>query len=213
MTAMPKSPREELRELTEERILDALLQLGVGEGGFIDPSVITYARIAELAGVSERTVYRFFPSKEAFEQAMMAKERVAGGVPLPQTADALGAYVEQATRALGEKVPGPVSSAGFGAPENIAGWNEVKRERLTHVQDLVGSELPDDLDEDSKRAVGAVIRTLVSMRTVIATAGDWGMSIEEAGRAHAWAIEVLVRAIQEGDNLPWPTTRAPSSRS
>src|SRR5689334_14152967 len=78
--------RDHYREETRRRILDAaIVELSVS-----DLDGLTMAGVANHAGVTERTVYRHFPSRDALIAAvwprMQARVRSTG---FPHTADAL----------------------------------------------------------------------------------------------------------------------------
>ncbi len=188
--------------------MDAFLQLAVGEAGIIDPSVITYARIAELAGVSERTAYRFFPTKGDFERMLMERRLLASGRAIPEKAGDFAGYLDAVTRELAERVPQPVAVAGLGGMVEADRWAEYRGDRVARVEAAVAAVLPEGVEEGDRKAIAAVIRTLMSLRTVVATASEWGMTVDEAGAAHAWAVDLLVRTMQQGENTPWPSTRS-----
>lgn len=204
MASKKPTPREELRDLTTKRILDAFLKLAVGEAGLLDPSSITYRRIADLAGVSERTVYRFFPAKEEFERASIESGLVFTSDIVPERAADLTEYLRRVTSELAGKVPGPVVRNRAGESAEMESFGKLRAQRGERIARALGDVLPADLDDADRRAVIAVVRTLASLGTVIATASDWEMSMEEAGRAHAWAVDVIIKAIEEGNGGPWP---------
>src|SRR5688572_9549807 len=64
--------RREHAELTRQRIIEALMDLLVEER----PSTISIPAVAKRAGVSVRTVYHHFPTKEALFDAMPDAARV-----------------------------------------------------------------------------------------------------------------------------------------
>ncbi len=66
-------------------------------GGAIDPERLTYARIAEIAGVSERTVYRFFPQARR-------RPPIGLGHDEPTTLDGYAAMIEEITRTWSERM-------------------------------------------------------------------------------------------------------------
>lgn len=170
----------------------------------MDPTGITYRRIADLAGVSERTVYRFFPAKEEFQRASIESGLVFSSDLVPERAADLTEYLRRVTSELTEKVPGPVVRNRSGEGAEMESFGKLRAQRGERIARALGDVLPADLDDADRRAVIAVVRTLASLGTVIATASDWAMSMEEAGRAHAWALDVIIKAIEEGSGGPWP---------
>src|SRR5829696_6621765 len=70
--------RERRRLAARQALLDAYVELTV-EGG---PEAVTFARLAERADVSERTVFRHFASRaeldEAFDQLLLERMEFPG---------------------------------------------------------------------------------------------------------------------------------------
>ena len=98
------SLRQEQRSVARSRVLAACVELAVRHGGFSHPERFTYARIAELAGVSERTVYRLFPTKAELVRAYIEDRSLTGGRPVPTDSpdptptDGSGAEADRAER-------------------------------------------------------------------------------------------------------------------
>src|SRR6516162_1493556 len=86
--------RAEQQELTRQRILESVVE----ELEARPAEELSFPSIAERARVSERTVYRHFPTKEALLDAFW-QWWIAGrfGVPsdIPVSADELPAYLER----------------------------------------------------------------------------------------------------------------------
>ena len=73
-TASPNiAPRPDGRRVRGERNKDAVVEalLSLYEAGDVEPSM---ARVAELAGVSERSVFRYFEDKEDLVSAALARQ-------------------------------------------------------------------------------------------------------------------------------------------
>src|ERR1700759_2376408 len=85
-TETQTSLRDHYREETGLRILDAAIaELGAGE-----LEALTMASVAARAGVTERTVFRHFPSREALIAAVWPRMQArVGSVGFPPTADDL----------------------------------------------------------------------------------------------------------------------------
>jgi TetR/AcrR family transcriptional regulator, regulator of autoinduction and epiphytic fitness len=151
----PEAARRDGRRVRAERtrwaLVDALLAL-LEEG---DPQP-TAARIAERAGVSERSVFQHFPEREGlFEAATLRQgERIADMVSdIPPDApleERLEAYVEQRTAVL--EMVSPVRRAALvveGTSETVtvalqavreAGWAQVRAAFATEVAAAPESE-------------------------------------------------------------------------
>jgi TetR/AcrR family transcriptional regulator, regulator of autoinduction and epiphytic fitness len=155
--ATPGSTRVDGRSARADRthaaLTDALLTL-LDEGD-LKP---TAERIAARAGVSERTLFKHFPDREAlFEGAAQAQaERIAPLIrPLPPPGAPLRARVEAlaAQRALVLDRISPVRRAALllePSSETVAGWLRAVRDgAAVQVEQLFAPELEgcDDRDE------------------------------------------------------------------
>src|ERR687892_439738 len=94
MESRARPLREQQAELTRELILKAVaerLELD-------DPGEISVPEIAAASGVSLRTVYRYFPTRDELltAAAEWINERVFGGMPYVDTLDGLVAHLREA---------------------------------------------------------------------------------------------------------------------
>src|SRR5215210_2985418 len=131
-------------ERTRQALVDALLALL--DEGQLQP---TAERIAERAGVSERSVFQHFADREALYQAVAVQqyERVAPtldpidlSLPLPQRIEA---FVAQRARLL-ETVTPVRRAALLLEPESavVAGWlQSARRQKAKEVERVFRAEL------------------------------------------------------------------------
>lgn len=199
------SLREEQRNATRQRILAACAELALRHGGLADPDKFTFARVAALAGVSERTVYRMFPTKRELSRAFLEEGTLTGGRSVPDNAAGLADFLRDVTREMDASLerpslgavpsPGEDDDASALAAQDRAGRDDA----LHHAV----ADLTHRLDDTETNAVAGVLRHLFSIRGVAETASRWQVSLTDAGEAHAWAIGTLVRALEEGEPQPW----------
>ena len=211
------SVREEQSALTRRRILEACAELALRHGGFDDPEAFTYARVAELAGVSERTVYRAFPTKRELTAAFLDEAVLTGGEDLPAAASDLGAFLRRVSRLWEEAYPaspsGPAdpgstgdSGAAAATADDLAA--DRRRARDVRVEAALASELPATMAPAERRALAGVVRLLLSFRSIVQTSTGFDVPLADAGQAHAWAVDTLIGAIQRGEVAPWASSTA-----
>jgi AcrR family transcriptional regulator len=185
------SPARQARlENTKRDIVDAFIaQLG-------DPgrTALSPAAAARTVGVSIRTVHHYFPDAEAQLAAVAAEVEARlfpQQAPLPQAPGDLPGLVTAVYRAAEGQLPLlralVASSVG----------NQVRaRRRAARLQAIrnVLAGIGADPDETS-RAV-AVVSMLASADAGIVLADQYGLSLEEAGRACAEATRAVVAGLK-----------------
>jgi AcrR family transcriptional regulator len=187
MDAAPKEQRDGRTvraERTRQALVDALLEL-LGEGQ-LQP---TAERIAERAGVSERSLFQHFADREALYQAVALQqyerilptlEPIDVSLPLPERIDA---FVDQRARLL-ETVTPVRRAALLLEPESevVAGWLDgARRQKAREIERAFRAEL-DQVGEPDR---GVLLSALVA-------ASAW--SSWEGLRAHQRLSEERSRA-------------------
>lgn len=181
------SVRQDYKDQTRARILDAAVAL-VREAG---EEPVTIAGVAARAGVTDRTVYRHFDTREALVQSLWKRmqEQVGSTEPFPHTADDLVASPRRQFPQFDdsrELVRASVhSSAGI---EVRLGSNPARQQAML---DCVADALP-HLDERTLRRRAAVAQLIYSADAWDVLGRFWGLDGAEAGEAAAEALEVLL---------------------
>jgi AcrR family transcriptional regulator len=199
MSGDQTSLREQYREETRTRILDAaILELSTTE-----LEELTMADVAARAGVTERTVFRHFASRDALIQAvwprMQARVRSSG---FPKTAEAL---IDTPTKLFPEfdKEEPLVRASAFSA----AG-REVRRaanaERQAAMRAAVRDAFP-DIKEPELTRLAAVAQLIDSAYAWAVMKEHWDLDGTEAGRAASQALAVLLGRRAAG---PAPQTKS-----
>jgi AcrR family transcriptional regulator len=187
--------RREQAERTRERILEAMIdQLGQGRQDF------SAADVAAAAGVSQRTVYQYFPDREAQIDAVTAalEERLAHKVAGPRSLDDVPAFAERLIRlGVSHVREMRVQVAGALASEVRA---RRRRARDRAVALAVGAQCD---DPKAVRLAAAAINVSTSAEISLGLIDRFGIEGEDLIRTHAWIIRTLVEAIKRGD-LPAP---------
>jgi AcrR family transcriptional regulator len=179
---------------TRDRILGAASALVHGFPTW-DWGALTFRAVAERAGVSERTVYRHFPTERELRDAVMRRlEEEAGvsyeGLGLDDLA-AVTALVFSA-RASFAASPTVVDDPTFVAEDRL---------RRDALRDAVAAVTTDWTDVEREMAAGLldVLWNVPSFERLVV---QWGLDAEDATRAIEWAIGLVVGALRAGGPSP-----------
>jgi AcrR family transcriptional regulator len=188
---------------TRERILGALAEV-VLEGGLSDFSV---QGVADRCGISHRTVYRHFPTRESMldglVQQMSDAMEAAGGAAEVETVDDLPGAVARNFAMFTDHEALAKAAVRFSV--GTATENQDRRQRTDAVAVAV-EQL--GLAEDDARLAASVLRHLSSSRTWLLLR-EAGLDASETSAAAAWAVEALVAAIRDGRVPSAATTSEP----
>jgi AcrR family transcriptional regulator len=196
------SLRERHWELTRELILRTVAEL-LEEGA---PSELAVPEVARRSGVSLRTVYRYFPTRDQLLAA--AGEWIAEAFlesELPDSLEAIPAnYAENAARFdEHEKL--------FRAMALTAGGNSVRsRRRQRRLEKLREAlrEVTDGLPEAEARQAFAVFAYLINMLGLVTMRDEAGLGGKEVGAAVAWAVAVLTEDLRRRQQAAGTTERS-----
>lgn len=190
---MAVSLTEARTELVQRRILEGVaVVLGRGEPW-------TFANVAKAAGVPERTLYRYFPTREALLDGIFgwANERLGFHGDFAKDQAGLQALVRRCFPGFDELAP--VVRELLLVPEGRLARLRHKARRQRASLQLVQHEAG-GLRAKEARHVAAVLQLLSQAGTWHALREYWDMNGAEAAEASALAIELLLdgaRARQE----------------
>jgi AcrR family transcriptional regulator len=180
------SLREQQAAVARERMLHAVAEL-LERGGSEE---LTMPEVAELSGVSLRTVYRYFPTREAL---LDAAGRWIGGELLkqgyPRSLDDVADSFERACRDFDER-PGLVRAMALSQVGREARSSR-RRERLDAIRQVLEQEVG-ALPERELRQAEAVLAYLHNMLAYTTLREEQQLSGAEIGEALGWAIRTLV---------------------
>lgn len=187
---------------TRQLILDTFARMVV-EDGLRDVSI---QQVADRAGVSHRTVYRHFASRQELinQLAEWLHERglERGEVTIPIDAAEIPAAIEQNARVFDQ-------DADLIKALVLATWEsgmvaDIQQQRTGAIEQSL-APLTADLAPEHARAVTALIRYLASSRTWLAFRDEFDLTGEESGPVVAWAIQLILDALNN------PTTPDPGA--
>jgi AcrR family transcriptional regulator len=185
-TSARSSLRQRHAEQTRNVILGALTEQLAREG-FSDFDIPSLAR---RAGVSVRTIYRYFQSRDVLLDALAQwiNDQIAP-VPRAVSVDDLAALPEALFPAFDqhEQILRAQSATDQGRALRAKG----RRQHLAMYQEAL-SEVISQLPPDEARAAAAVITYLLGSQAWRTMKEEYGMDGEESGRAVAWAVRTLI---------------------
>jgi AcrR family transcriptional regulator len=189
-TMASASLRDQHAAVTRTRILAAVAEL-LEQG---DAEELTVPAVAAASGVSLRTIYRYYATRE---EMLEAAGRWIGDEllrhPYPATLDEVGDRFEEGAPDFDEH-PGLVRAMALSQlGQRIRGYR--RRERLEAIGGALREELP-DLPEDELRRAEAVLAYLHNILAYTTLREENRLSGEEIGRAIGWAIRALVEDLR-----------------
>ncbi len=181
--------REAQAEATRERVVDAAIEL-LGR----DPTSFTMPAVARAAGVSQPTVYRLFPDKEALTEAARASVRKRAGVD-PSACHSSEELIARQGHSMRKIIAEP--------PEVLAAAAALNSQRLSDEQlqeriDYVMAALAKELRGVPKAARLRVAKLISMLYSSSGAAILWRYQLmnEEGFEAFAWMARTLIKAAQ-----------------
>lgn len=190
---MPSS-RDSLRERQAEQIRSGVLEVVIRQLETRPVDDLSMGDVAEEAGISLRTLYRYFPDKPALLSA--AGQQVVDSLGLPIDIggpEAISASFLDAARRFSDR-----PRLARALVQTTAGRAARSSARTPRTQAVAAALQPltDDLDPDKRRWAAAVIAHLCSLQSWVAIANDTGLDDAEAQLAVAWAIDALITTLK-----------------
>lgn len=190
--------REEQARRTREQILDALVELISDVGA----EELNIKDLATRAGVSERTVYRHFPDRQALRDGLFdsldertnwpdtkSVHSMAEIVPIAASSFRIYDANERSVRALVLMNLDPARTA------------TESRRHVTDMHEIVTDEYP-HLSEDEIAGVSAMVNLLVSSRTWLRFRDAHDLPGGESARFTTWALDLIRRELDAGHQVP-----------
>jgi AcrR family transcriptional regulator len=187
--------RQKAAAATRDRIIDAGTRL-VREFTTWNWDELTFHAVAERAEVSERTVYRHFPTQRHLHDAIMSRLEGDAGI----------AYEEVELDNLAEVTARLFASLGrfaikdsIGTPHGPAfvGAEAKRHDALNRAVSARAPELPDA----QRRALAGLLDVLWSPPTYERLVGAWNLHNEDAVGAVQWLIAKVVAGIDDNERL------------
>lgn len=191
--------REEQAAQTRERVVRAAADL-LSES---DGSDLSMNDVADRAGVSVRTVYRSFATRDELLDAVIGWigdrfNRQVG--PPPATRDDYVENAPQMIRAIFEVEP--LYRALFATAAGRASHRRKQRSRLKEIQRAFETETA-GMDDGQVLRFAAVLHLLSSSQGALFMKDYWGLDADSIGRAVQWTIRTLADAASDEKQRSW----------
>jgi AcrR family transcriptional regulator len=194
--------REQQLALTRTTILDALAA-EITENGLVDLSI---QAVADRAGVTHRTVYNHFPTREALNDAfaehveiLLAKQAVEPANTDVDSWPQIALEAQDVFNLRPEHLRAYVMmTIAMGTPASV--FRNRSKRMAKALQDELG------LDPATAKLVVSAVRMFMSSAGWFLMNAHHGLTSADAGRVSAWAIKTLIDAARNG-NVPLPTTK------
>jgi AcrR family transcriptional regulator len=189
--------RENQVRQTQDLILDALTELLLDRR----PDEITTREIAEAAGVSQPTVYRHFPDRDALLAGLTARigetgsqDRLDRMLTIDDFAPMIMAMFESAEE---HEVEFTAEALLNSDPRR---FSDDTRHHSDVLRTAVESAFP-DLGEGACVELAALLRCVGSVQSWLRMREEFGVPGHRSGPLVRWAIDVLIAEARRG-NLP-----------
>jgi AcrR family transcriptional regulator len=187
--------RQRKKDASRDRILDAFI--GLLSDGAAD---LSHDAVAARAGLGRRTVYRYFPDRQALMDGALERVRaLAGaGVAYPHSPEELLATLEPIYTGFDRIAPIAVMLRA--TPQGRALRRAQKAARAAAYTSAL-AETVKDLPEEDRRLATAMIQVLhttpwLEMRD------QWGLDGRRIARATAWAVRTLLADLRARGGAP-----------
>ncbi|HWM50706.1 MAG TPA: helix-turn-helix domain-containing protein [Thermoplasmata archaeon] len=191
----PSSPlplRERHKEATRDIILRAAADIVASRG----IHTFTVQEVADRAGISHRSVYRYFPTREALVEGLYT---FAEQMALPWASNLSPVLEDVPVLAVNpfvmfDREPNIIRASVMA--RLTTGYQPQARIQRTKAFAAGMRRLTPNLDTQEFRRTFALLRLLVSSNAWLVFREDFGLSGEEMTKAVSWAVSVLIQDLK-----------------
>jgi AcrR family transcriptional regulator len=182
--------RDRLSQTTRDVIVDALIAQLLETGAYD----LTYFALARRAGVSVRTLYRHFPTRDDLLDELSRRVNVVVALKeIPRSRESTVALVRTLFATFDRNAP--IVSAQIQA--GLAGKVRARaRQKRVNVVEHVFAQAMPGLAADRRRAAAGLISVLLSANTWARLRDETGLDGTQSGDVTAWAVDTLWRALE-----------------
>lgn len=183
-----------LRERQAQQVRVAVLEAVIAELESKATDDVSMADVARSAGISLRTLYRYFPDRSSLLHA--AGEQLYGSLGVPfdiAGPDDISRSLLEAARRLSTRPE--LTRALVRTTAGRATRSAVREQRVGAIKTAL-KPVTDGLDAETARWATAVITHLCSAASWVIITDDSGLDDADAQQAVAWAIDTLISTLQ-----------------
>jgi AcrR family transcriptional regulator len=180
-------------ELTRQRIREAAAGLLDVSG---DSASITFKAVAARADVTEMTVYRHFPNREALLRGAWEHLNAQMGPQIGMPGTLAEMRAQHAKLYSGFDRIAPQIVAAITSAQGREMRASLNGERQAAFLAIV-EEIAPKADRRRKRHAAALLQMLHSAYAWDSLREQWQMDGKEAAKATGWLIELVIKALQE----------------
>lgn len=192
---MAESLRERRAQLARDEAVEATVRL-LEESD--DADAVSMAGVAAAAGLSLRTLYRYFPTRDALLRE--AGARVQGELALPiavRSAAEIPASFWAASARLAKRPQ--LARALVRSTAGRAAHQDTRGARVEAIRTALNESVA-DLPPERAQQIAGVIAHLCSSTAWVSIADESHLSATDARRGVRWALETLLAALAEKEN-------------
>lgn len=185
--------REEVRRKIQDALLECMASGQVHR--------LNHDALAEMTGISRRTVYRYFPDRDALMKALWARTTWAAGPGVGFPKDAREVLDRLHEVYTGFDRNAAAIMVALTTPEGRAVRNSVKKERDAGWRKALAKETEQLSEGDRTMALG-VIQLLSTGLAWRELRDQWDLDGARIATACRWAISTLLRDLEERGGRP-----------
>jgi AcrR family transcriptional regulator len=187
--------RAPLRERRAQQVRDTVLDAAISELENRGADDVSMADVANAAGISLRTLYRYYADRTSLLHAVGEHLYGSLGVPFDIAGpEAISASFREAAARLATRPQ--IARALVQSTAGRSVRSAVRGERVDAVRNAL-KPLTDELDAETAQWATAVITHLCGAASWVLIADESGMGATDAQRAVSWAIDALISSLHE----------------